>query len=70
MTRPDKLTPQQARVAIMVAAGDTDKEIAEHLDIHVQTVRFHIRRIALAWQLDPKKVTRVQIAQRVPKKAA
>lgn len=70
MTRPDKLTPQQARVAMLVAEGATDKAIAEKLEIHVQTVRFHIRRIAVAWQLDPTKVTRVQIAQRVPRKAA
>lgn len=70
MTRPNGLTPQQARVAIMVAAGETDKAIAEHLGVHVQTVRFHIRRIAIAWELDPAKVTRIQIAQRVPKTAA
>jgi DNA-binding NarL/FixJ family response regulator len=70
MTRPDKLTPQQARVAMMVAAGETDKAIAAALDIHVQTVRFHIRNIAVVWELDPDKVTRIQIAQKVPKSAA
>lgn len=64
------LTPQQARVAMMVANGNTDKQIASALAIHVQTVRFHIRRIAARWNLDPKRVTRIQIAQRVPKTAA
>lgn len=70
MTRPDGLTPQQARVAMMVAAGAPDKKIASFLGISVQTVRFHIRRIALRWELDPEKVTRVEIANRVPKTAA
>jgi DNA-binding NarL/FixJ family response regulator len=70
MTRPEKLTPQQARVAMMVAEGATDKAIAAELGIHVQTVRFHIRGIAAAWNLEKGKVTRVLIALKVPRKAA
>lgn len=70
MTRPDGLTPQQARIALMVAAHKTDQQIAAQLDIGERTVRWHIQRIVVAWQLDPSKVIRTQIAERVPKRAA
>lgn len=66
----DGLTNQQYRVARLVADGKTDRQIAAALGIEEQTVRFHIWRIALAWQLDPQGNTRVQIATRVLKSAA
>lgn len=65
-----KLTPQQARVAMMVAAHMTDKQIAAQLGIGVRTVRFHLQRIVVAWGLDKERVTRTQIAERVPKRVA
>jgi DNA-binding NarL/FixJ family response regulator len=70
MTHDIKLHPRSLRVAELVAAGDTDKAIAAKLGLAVRTVRYHIRVIAVAWNLDPAKVTRVEIANRVPKKAA
>lgn len=66
----DGLTPQQARVAMMVAAHRTDKQIAAALGIGVRTVRLHIQHIVAAWSLDPELVTRTQIAERVPKRVA
>lgn len=70
MTRPTGLTPQQARVAILVAAHKTDRQIAAELGIGERTVRWHIQRIVAAWELKPGLVIRTQIAERVPKKAA
>jgi DNA-binding NarL/FixJ family response regulator len=70
MTRSDKLTPQQTRVADLVADGYTDKAIAVRLHLAVRTVRHHIRAIGLALQIPGEKVTRVEIARRMPKTAA
>lgn len=71
MTRPDGLTPQQGRVAELVATGKTDKEILAELGIQRPGLWFHIRRIAARWGL--RGNVRVQIAKRVhgiPDKAA
>lgn len=70
MTQPRKLNPRSLRVAELVAAGETDKAIARQLGLAMRTVRYHIRAIAVAWNLDPQKVTRVEIANNIPKKAA
>jgi DNA-binding NarL/FixJ family response regulator len=59
------LTPQQYRIACMVADGETDKAIAAKLHVHVQSVRFHIARIVAAWELPAGKNRRVQIANRL-----
>ena len=64
MTRPDGLTPQQGRVAEMVARGRTDKQIAAALQIGVEAVAFHVRRIVVAWKLDASSNRRVQITRR------
>jgi DNA-binding NarL/FixJ family response regulator len=70
MTRPEDLTPQQLRVADLVADGYTDKVIATRMHIAVRTVRHHIRAIGLAFKIPGDKVTRVEIARRMPKTAA
>lgn len=59
MTRP--LTPQQRRVVELVVDGRTDQQIADALHIEVQTVRFHIWRVARSWSLDKQGNTRAQI---------
>lgn len=59
----DGLTPQQARVARLVADGLTDKEIAAALHIGRHGVSFHVRRIAARWHLTGN--IRVRIASRV-----
>jgi DNA-binding NarL/FixJ family response regulator len=70
MTRPESLTPQQQRVADLVADGYTDKVIAVRLHIAIRTVRHHIRAIGLALDIPHDKATRVEIARRMPKSAA
>lgn len=40
-----ELTPQEARVAMAVADGLTNAEVAEQLFLSVKTVEFHLRRI-------------------------
>lgn len=60
----DDLTPQQSRVAEMVARGRTDKQIAATLRIGVDAVAFHVRRIVIAWKLNPSGNRRVQITRR------
>lgn len=61
-----KLTPQQRRVARLVAAGKTDKEIADELEIGKQGVWYHVRQIAQRLGITSGN-TRVQIALKVPK---
>ena len=55
------LTPQQQRVVELVVDGRTDQQIADKLHVEVQTVRFHIWRVARAWDLDKQGNTRAQI---------
>lgn len=63
MTRLRELTPQQLRVAELVARGRTDKQIAAKLGIGEDTVAFHIRRIVVAWKLETSSNRRVQITR-------
>lgn len=63
--RIDGLTPQQLRVAQMVADGDSDKSIAETLHISERGVQYLVGRIADTWALDRTRNIRVQIANRV-----
>lgn len=60
----EALTPQQGRVAALVARGRTDKQIAAALGIEIDTVAFHVRRIVVAWGLDASSNRRVQITRR------
>lgn len=69
--RPDDLTPQQLRVADLVATGKTDKEVCDELRIGKAALWWHLRRIASKWRL--RGNVRVQIANRmhgIPDKAA
>lgn len=59
------LTPQQFRVAELVANGLTDKEIAGRLTVSRSCIAFHVRRIALRWNLDKQRDARVQITRRI-----
>ncbi|MEO9138902.1 MAG: response regulator transcription factor [Jatrophihabitans sp.] len=46
--RPDpeeQLTPQEQRVLTLLARGERDQDIADHLGIAVRTVRSHLERI-------------------------
>lgn len=64
------LTDRQLEVAALVARGLTVKEIALALQnsegeaLSPYTVHFHIDRIVLAWDLDPARDARIQIALR------
>lgn len=66
--RIDGLTAQQFRVAELIAAEKTDKDIGRALHIAPESVRFHIRRIASAWNLTGN--VRVAIANRLRRSAA
>lgn len=65
---PNALTPAERRVALEVAKGYTDREIAEALGISHQTVRNHLGRVyrklgvhtrlRLALALHEAKITR------------
>ena len=59
------LTNRQLEVAILVAEGLTDKEIAMILMISEDTVAYHVQRIQQRWALDKTKNTRVQITRRI-----
>lgn len=41
------LTPRQVEVIELIATGAGDKEIADKLEISVETVDFHVREILL-----------------------
>lgn len=60
-----ELTNRQLEVAILVAEGLSDKEIAMILQITEDTVAYHVSRIQKRWQLDKGKNTRVQITRRI-----
>lgn len=42
---PDRLTPQEERVAELAAAGRSSREIARHLSLSRRTIETHLRRI-------------------------
>ncbi len=56
------LTPHQLRVARCVAAGDTNREIAERLAVSVRTVDCHLRNIFVALQVR----SRVELTRLLP----
>ena len=45
------LTLRQLEVARLIADGRTDAQIARALGVRVNTVYFHVKRIAAAWRL-------------------
>jgi len=50
--RPDRgFTPQQSKVANLVARGMTDREIASTIHVSTWTVRYHLRRIFVKFGL-------------------
>lgn len=59
------LTPQQHRAAQLVAAAETDKEIARALCISPSGVGKILDRISKTWKLDPSKNRRAQITRRI-----
>lgn len=65
MSGAGTLTNRQLEVAILVAEGLTDKEIAMILQISEDTVAYHVRRVMLRWKLSPTKNVRVQITRRI-----
>jgi DNA-binding NarL/FixJ family response regulator len=42
---PDGLTPREAEVLVLIAAGMTNPQIAAHLHISPATVKSHINRV-------------------------
>lgn len=64
------LTARQAAVALLVAQGYTDKQIAATLAIAEGTVKSHVHRIGEALEVDPQRNLRVQIATRLTSLAA
>lgn len=45
LTPTTKLSPREAQIAGLIAAGYTDWQIAEHLRVSYYTVRAHLRNI-------------------------
>lgn len=64
MTEPP-LSPRTLRVADLVADGHNDKQIGAILGITDKGVSYHVRKLVVAWHLDPGKDVRVLIALRV-----
>lgn len=56
------LTARQLAVALLVADGFTDKQIAARLEISDETVAFHVHNIADRIGVDRARNIRVQIA--------
>lgn len=44
-TTPEKLTPQELQIALEVAEGKTNREVAEALFLSPKTVEFHLTRV-------------------------
>lgn len=62
---PTLLTERQLEVALLVADGLTDKQIAAALHISDEGVAKHIERITVRWSIDRGRNIRVQIANRI-----
>lgn len=45
--RPSRLTPREHEVLTLVGTGDSNKRIARRLDVSENTVKFHLKRIAV-----------------------
>ncbi|MCA5893645.1 helix-turn-helix transcriptional regulator [Isoptericola sp. NEAU-Y5] len=58
----DRLTPHQQRIARCVAAGDTNREVAERLSVSVRTIDHHLRNIFGTLQVR----SRVELSRLVP----
>jgi DNA-binding NarL/FixJ family response regulator len=56
--RPETLTPRERRVAVLVAAGKSNREVAELLDVSVHTVKSQVKSILRKLELH----TRWQLA--------
>ncbi|MDQ6713097.1 MAG: helix-turn-helix transcriptional regulator [Candidatus Dormibacteraeota bacterium] len=54
----DALTPRERRVAVLVAAGNSNREVAELLDVSVHTVKSQVKSILRKLELH----TRWQLA--------
>lgn len=59
------LTERQMSVAVLVADGDTDKQIAAKLHMAERTVSVHVHRIGVVLGVDRGRNVRVQIANRL-----
>ncbi|WP_418276886.1 helix-turn-helix transcriptional regulator [Isoptericola jiangsuensis] len=57
-----RLTPHQRRIARYVAAGDTNRDVADRLGVSVRTVDCHLRNIFAALQVR----SRTELARLVP----
>jgi len=44
-TAPEKLTPQELQIALQVAEGRRNREVAEALFLSPKTVEFHLTRV-------------------------
>jgi DNA-binding CsgD family transcriptional regulator len=55
-----RLTPREHEVLTLVGAGDSNKNIARRLDISENTVKFHLKRIAV--KVDAVGSSRVSLA--------
>jgi DNA-binding NarL/FixJ family response regulator len=56
--RPESLSPRERRVAVLVAAGKSNREVAELLDVSVHTVKSQVKSILRKLELH----TRWQLA--------
>jgi DNA-binding CsgD family transcriptional regulator len=45
LTAPERLTPQELQIALQVAAGRSNREVAEALFLSAKTVEFHLTRV-------------------------
>ena len=57
-TERDKLTPRERDTMVCLARGESNKEIARHLDVAESTVKIHVQNILKKLNLS----SRVQIA--------
>lgn len=65
-----QLTPRMLEVGRLVAAGQTDKQIATKLAISVQRVAQLVDAIGERLKLDPQLDIRIQIAKHFTARAA
>jgi len=66
VTRPRAdLSDTQRTIALLVAEGLTDEQIAAVTGITPDGVSYHLKRIVTLWQIDRCRNLRVQIAVRV-----